>query len=90
MGIEFQEENFNNQQFSQNIDQKSGSVMVDFLIRKGVVKDAATANIFLVVVALIFIVISIYLFVYGFELPGASSVPPVQVDPVLQQESLEN
>jgi hypothetical protein len=63
MSIEFESENLGTQQFNQV---GSGSAMVDFLIRNGIVKDPASANVILVVGALICIAISIYLFVFGF------------------------
>ncbi|MEN9921469.1 MAG: hypothetical protein RLZZ517_447 [Candidatus Parcubacteria bacterium] len=70
MSIEFSED-VSSQQFTNvSTGARSGSAMVDFLINHGVVKDEKTANAVLVVGALIFIGISIYLFKYGFSLPA--------------------
>ena len=79
MSIEFQDENFTPRQFGGlPADQKSGSAMVDFLINKGIVKDAASANMILIITSLIFIAMSVYFFVYGFSLPQRSVATPQQ------------
>ena len=75
MSIEFQDEKFSSNQFNQ-VGSSSGSKMVDFLIKNGVVKDAASANIILIVGSLVFIAISIYIFVYGFNLPQSNTPAP--------------
>ncbi len=76
MGIEFQEERFSSNQFNQGGSSASGSKMVDFLIKQGIVKDPAAANVMLVVASLFFIALSIYFFVYGFSLPQSAPATP--------------
>ena len=90
MSVDFQENfsstQFNNGQFNPS---SSGSAMVDFLIKQGIAKDAATANIILVVFSLLFIGVSIYLFIFGFSLPQSTpDLPPVPAEP-LPEEALE-
>jgi hypothetical protein len=87
MSIEFQEDNFGNRNFGNGSLQagKSGSQMVDFLIKNGIVKDAATANILLVLFALGTLALSIYFFVYGFSLPQGTPAPAPTQAPTTQQ-----
>lgn len=67
MSIEFQDDNLVSASAYQGSSVSgSGSAMVDFLINHGVVKDEKTANTVLVVGSLIFIAISIYIFIFGF------------------------
>jgi hypothetical protein len=94
MGIEFQEENFAPQRFvpggipAQN---KSGSKMVDFLIKQGIVKDASSANIVLIFAALLFLGLSIYFFIFGFNLPTFSqnSSEESQIEEIEQPPATE-
>jgi hypothetical protein len=67
MSFEFEQENFQGNQFTNT--SSSGSVMVDFLIKQGIVKDATSANIALGLVAFVGILLSIYFFIFGFNLP---------------------
>lgn len=77
MSFEFEtQENFGGNRFPNT--SSSGSKMVDFLIKKGFVKDAASANIILILCALIAVSASIYFFVFGFNLPQGSAPTPTQ------------
>lgn len=82
MTIEFNENNFSANQFTNT--SSSGSAMVDFLIKKGIVKDSATGNNLLTVFALCGIGLSIYLFIFGFNVPqfnnAQSETPIVEVN----------
>lgn len=87
MSFEFEpQENFNRSQLSST--SSSGSAMVDFLIKQGIVKDAASANVILVVSTLLGIALSIYFFVFGFNLPQGSTPAPTQRIPVQQELEL--
>ncbi len=89
MSIEFNEDNFGSRQIGQmpgiNTGQKSGSFMVDFLIKHQIVQNAATANIILVVCALICIGLSIYFFIFGFSIPNFNNTPPASA-PILEEQ----
>lgn len=90
MGIEFQEDNFGSRNFGNGSFQpdKTGSKMIDFLIKNGIVKDAASANVVLILVALCALGLSIYFFIYGFNFPqGTPTQAPSQVSPTQQLES---
>jgi hypothetical protein len=85
MSFEFEpQESFNRNQFSSNTG-SSGSVMVDFLIKQGIVKDAASANAVLTTFALLGIAASIYFFIFGFNLPQGDTPTP----PSVVQEEVE-
>lgn len=88
MSIEFQDSSLSSGQFNNFNQQSSGSAMVDFLIRNGIVKDAATGNLVLVVGSLIFIAISIYFFIFGFSLPQSTPAPIVSPTPVSEELEL--
>lgn len=77
MSFEFeQENNFRSNQFVNA--NSSGSKMVNFLMKQGVVKDAESANIILILCALVAVSASIYFFIFGFNLPQGSTPTPTQ------------
>lgn len=80
MSIEFQDNSLSSGQFNNFSGNQgsSGSAMVDFLIKNGIVKDAAAGNLVLIAGSLIFIGISIYFFIFGFNLPQGSQPAAVQ------------
>lgn len=88
MSFEFEQENFNRNQFT-NTSSSSGSAMVDFLIKQGIVKDAATANAILVIGALLGIALSIYFFIFGFSLPQRTPAPVPIAEEGIPSEELE-
>lgn len=81
MGIEFQEEKFSkyNRSGLPN-SQVKNSLFVRVLITNGIVKDVASANIFLTVMSLLIFALSIYVFIFGFSLPEKSRQNPVPPD----------
>lgn len=86
MSIEFDGDNFGVRQGGINTsstNSSSGSAMVDLLIKNGIAKDESSANVILVVGALFLIALSIYFFIYGFNLPQKST-PPTTPPPVLE------
>lgn len=88
MSIEFQDSSLSSGQFNNFNQQSSGSAMVDFLIKNGVVKDAAAGNLVLVVGSLIFIAISIYIFIFGFSLPKGNQPQPTVPQSAAQELEL--
>lgn len=71
MSIEFQEDKF--EKYNRNTlpgAQVKSSKFAEWLIKKGIVKSMAAANMFLTVVALLIFGISIYIFIFGFNFPG--------------------
>jgi hypothetical protein len=85
MSFEFEpQENFNRSQLSNT--SSSGSAMVDFLIRQGLVKDAASANMILVIFAILGLALSAYFFVYGFNLPQGDVAPTSIQEPIVSEE----
>lgn len=67
MSIEFQEDKF--EKYSRNTlpgTQAKNSKLAQWLVEKAIVKNIASANIFLTIVALLIFGVSIYIFIFGF------------------------
>ena len=88
MSFEFEQQNNFNTKRPANT-KSSGSKMIDFLIKQGIVKDAASANIILILCAFVAVSASIYFFVFGFNLPQGSTPLPTQKTPAQQEPGLE-
>jgi hypothetical protein len=73
MSIEFDEYNYT--QVSDQSKAKTGSKMGDWLVRMGIAKNAFAANLILTIVAVLIFALSIYFFMYGFNLPQKTVTP---------------
>jgi hypothetical protein len=72
--VDFEENNFD-RGFSNsgtNIQSQTGSKMGDWLINNGIATSPQSANIILLIIGLLIFIISIYVFVYGFNLPSSN------------------
>lgn len=72
MSIEFQEERFSSAYSGIPGQEDAGSTLGNWLIRNGLAKDAASANIILIIVAIVIFAISIYFWIFGFSGPGSN------------------
>ena len=81
MGVQFDEDNFGRKTYSNySVDQSSAgdaTGMAKWLINNGLAKDVISANILLIIAALIVFFVSIYFFKYGVALPGSQEAPQV-------------
>ena len=89
MSVQFDEDNFARKTYanystpSGDIDNSTG--MARWLINNGLAKDSMSANIILIMGALIVFFLAIYFFKYGAALPGAQEVPvPIGPVPILE------
>ena len=97
MGIQFEEEDsFTRNRFNTSNNHQAGSKMADWLVKSNIVKDAATANIILTIVAIFAFLLSVYFFMYGFNLPqfntpeSATSPLESQLGPKETQSESQN
>jgi hypothetical protein len=85
MSVYFEQENFNR---NQNTTSPEGSPMALFLIKKGIVKNTEDADTILILAALLSVGLSVYLFIFGFNLPERT-VPQAPIEEVPSSEQLE-
>lgn len=94
MGVQFDEDNFGKRKYSirssnlgvaQNGAQKG---IIGWLIKKGIVKDTVSANVILVIMTVLILIASGYIFRFGTVAPGEKT-PTVEPEP-LPLELLEN
>ena len=73
--IQFEEENFKSHRTDQD-KIKTGSKISDWIIKMELAKDANSANLIMIIATILFFGASIYVFVYGFNLPQKQQVFP--------------
>ncbi len=89
MGVQFDEDNFGRKTYtsyaSSQVEASEAKGMAKWLINNGLAKDSMSANILLIIGALIVFFLAIYFFKYGLALPGAQEVPvPLGPVPILE------
>ncbi|MFA6297334.1 MAG: hypothetical protein WC629_02110 [Candidatus Paceibacterota bacterium] len=78
MPLEFEEEQYKSRDI---LNKGKTPKMVSFLIKKGIVKDEKQANVFLVIISIIFLLVSIFIFAYfvfGIRNPFAKQPSPAE------------
>lgn len=78
----------NNVEFDENykkgvpgqLPTRTGSKMGDWLVKKGIAASAESANLILIIFGIVIFALSIYVFIYGFNLPPTST--PQSIRPI--------
>ena len=72
MNVQFDEDNFGrrgNQPLVPQVDTQGGSAMAKWVVRSGLAKDTASADMVLTICAILIFGLSVYFFVFGFSKP---------------------